>query len=116
MRGKEASSDTSAEGLRLPAAGLGTTPHRSEAAASPPTPTHELQKLRGGGLAYREGPAAFPGCCGHPPGTARLRRRGRWPLARPSARRGTGTQQRQPVLAPGRGSAPRAKRVRDNFV
>lgn len=64
MRSKEASSDTSAEGLRLPAAGLGTTPHRSEAAASPPTPAHELQKL-GGGPEYREGPAAFPGCCGH---------------------------------------------------
>lgn len=115
MKGKEASSDTSAEGLWLPAAGLGTTPHRSKAAASPPTPTYELQKL-GGCPAYREGPAAFLGCCGHPPGTTGLRRRGRWPLARPSAYRGTGGQQRQPVLAPGRNSALRAKRARDNFV
>lgn len=112
MRSKEASSDTSAEGLRLPAAGLGTTPQRCEAAASPPTPdTHELRDL-GGGPANRGGPAAFPGRCGHRWAPAE----GKVPLARPSARRGTGGGQRQPVLAPGRGSAIRAKRARDNSV
>lgn len=70
MRGKEASSDRSAEGLRLPGAGMGTPPLRSRrfpadirarAAKTRRWPRRLPRGLRGGGEGTGRAPFAFSG-------------------------------------------------------